>query len=625
MPNKLLLLHMNERDGIQPSDSAGNLADLAPAISGAVPASVESYTGKGRRFLAASSQAFIAADRPGRDTLNQRDMTVQAILSLSLGGGKMVLLSRGLNDGTSGEQHSWGIELEEQAGWPGFVEARWFWQNSGGLLEVQPAGVWRHLGDAKFFLFTATRRWEAIDKVVTRYYIGEELIAEIETTDGDIAGATIGTTTIGARQNSGSWEHFFNGTIDELLVTDHEMSPEEVRHTWRRLSEFQPAGVDMFTGLIPPGLPWAKDPGNLIGRHVRHAGEALGLAVAGAEELRAMVMPDAAPLGIIERWERICGLTARPRDSLDVRRARVVGYLAREEGFRRAAVQETLSGLVGLAPEDIEILEFSNTQTDDFTTLNTNERWLVDGDWTAAAGKLHLDLPSTADVTWAGRMLGTHLRMPVDNGGDVEGLYVSSKLVTYDLPSQVGCGILLANRRTHDALYFGAFDDAGTKQLVYRKVVAGVPGPSVVLSTPIAGARWLRLQPASNGVLGSFRFRWSATSATAGFSELDNVAIGLTDLDWIGYGVFGDDDSTPTDIEMEWDDFLVHAPKSPRPFNWYVFVDPALSPNADIIGARHLVAKTKPAHTNASVIQNRSLLADNARDGLAGRGPLGGF
>jgi len=339
-----------------------------------------------------------------------------------------------------------------------------------------------------------------------------------------------------------------------------------------------------------------------------------------------MVLPDAAPLGVIERWERICGLSAKPRDSLDVRRARLVGFLSREEGFRRAAIQEALAGVVGLAPEDVEIVEFSNTQTDDFAALNTAERWLVgDGTWAAVAGKLRVDLATGADVTWAGKQLGAHVRMPVDNGGDTAGLFVAAKLVAHTLPNQVGCGILLACRRTNNALYFGVFEDGGTRELVYRKIAGGVPGPSVILTSPVAGALWLRLQSASNGVLGSFRFRWSAVGPDGPWTQLDNVAIGLSDMDNVGFGVFGDDDTINSDLQVDWDDFLVHAPKSPRPFNWYVYVDPALSPNPDMIGARHLVAKLKPAHTNASVIQSKSLLAGNTRDGGAGRGPCGGF
>jgi hypothetical protein len=624
MPNNVILLHLNELEGIQPSDSAGNLGDLAPAV--AAPARIETWTGAGRQFAAASSQALFAADQEDGDTLLTRDMSIQAIMSVDLINGLQVLIARGLNDGSASEMHAYGIELERQALWPNNIEARWFWQDSAGIIKVQPGGVWRHLGDGKFFLFTATRRWEAIDRVVTRYYIGDDLIAEFTTTDGDIAGGTTGHLSVGARQDSGAWGQFFNGAIDELLVTDHEMSHEEVRHTWRRLSEFQPAGLDMFVGLIPPGLPWAKDLGNSVGRHVRHAGEALGLAIAGAEELRATMLPDTPVLGTIERWERICGLTARPRESLDVRRARLVAYLSREEGFRRPSIQEALSGVLVLDPEDVEIVEFSNTQTDGFTTLDTDERWIAGsiGTWSAVAGVLRCELPATSESRWDDT-LGAHLRMPVGNDGDVEGLFVSAKLVAHDVPASVGCGILLVCRRTRNALYFGVYNDAGTDKLVYRKVVAGVPGANVVLETPAAAAYWLRVAPATNGVVGSFRFMWSTTSATAGFDELDDVAIALDDFDWVGFGVFGDDDSTAADLEVDWDDFRVHAPNSDRPFYWFAYADPALTAEPDIIGARHLIAKSKPAHTTASAMQSMSVLAGDERDGAAGCGPCGGF
>jgi len=41
-------------------------------------------------------------------------------------------IARGLNDGTASERYAYGLEVQEQSGFPGFVEVRWFWQDESG-------------------------------------------------------------------------------------------------------------------------------------------------------------------------------------------------------------------------------------------------------------------------------------------------------------------------------------------------------------------------------------------------------------------------------------------------------------------------------------------------------------
>jgi hypothetical protein len=633
MPKNILLLHLDEPDGVLLSDAAGNLADLMVDLGSTAPASVDSWTGKGREFVASEPSALVAGDLDGRDTLLLRDMTIQAILSLNLtGAGKQVLLARGLNDGTASERHAFGLELEEQAGFPGFVEARWFWQDSTGTIKVQPPGVWRHLGDGKFFLLTVTRRWESASKVVLRYYVGDELIAELESVDGDISSGTTGHMTLGARQVGGAWEHGFNGVLDELLVTDHEMSPEEVRHTWRRLSEFQPGGVDTFVGLIPPGLPWAKNPGNAVGRHVKHAGLALGFVAAGAEELRAMFLADAAPLGVIERWEKLCKLVPRPTDSLDRRRARVVGYLSREEGFRHEAIKIALAELAGVTdPDDLEILEFENKVTDGFDDDESpldNEKWSsygTGGDTTivTTAGQLALTLEAGTDVRWSEVGLGVHTRSPL-NRGDSIAVHARAKLAGWVVDSDVGVGMFLHNFATRDTVHFGVFSPSGDDELGYRLVRDGAEEAWVTILDPAPATCWLRITPPSD-TPGEWTLSYSVTGPDSGFVHT-TVAIGERAFDWVGFGFFGTDTGTFGSIpEAQFDDLETFCPDGLRPFNWYVFLDPLLGAEPDVDGALALVRKIKPAHTRASFTTSKSVIPDDPLAGLPERAPCGGW
>lgn len=626
-PNAIMLFHFDEPDGVLPSDSSGNLDDLNTALLSVQPLSVDTYCGKGRHFVGTASEyALVAPDLAGQDTLLQRDMTVQAILAIDdEGGSPGVMIARGLNSGAASEYYSMGIEFFPTG--PN-VEARWFWQDSAGVVKKQPPAVWKHLGDGKFFLFTATRRWVSAVKVVTRYYIGPDMIAEFETVDGDIAGATTAHTTIGARQEAGVWEDWFDGIIDELLVTDHEMSPAEVRHTWRRIAEFQPGGVDTFVGLSPPGLPWAKDLSNAVGRHVKHAGEALGFVAAGAEELRAMWLPDQVPLGTIERWERFCQLSARPGDSIETRQARLVGHFSREEGFHHAAVRAAMKELAGVEDASLlELLEFTNRVTDDFTTLNP-EKWMTFGDGGGSsaaivANALKLTLAAGSDVRWLTKELGLHTRMPLDRGDSIT-VHAYAKLVSHALADEVGSGLFLLNRITNDALYFGVYKPtAAAALLVYMLVRNGIFQGIVQILDPAPASAWLRITPPSS-VAGQWTLSYSTLGPNAGFVDTA-VALGDLAFDWSGFGMFGIAAASGAASEATFDDHDTFCPHGLRPFSWYVYRNPALIGAPDVDGAHLLARKIRPAHTYAGFTQSKSVMPDSARDGLPDRGPCGGW
>lgn len=470
----IILLHLDEPATLQPSDSLGNLEDLGTETGIVAPGRVSTWAGFGRQFLQASTNGLVAPDRSSNGTLLLRDVTIQALLSLTLTGatGPQTLIARGLNDGTASERYAYGLELEQQAGFAGFVEARWFWQDSSGTIKTQAAGVFKHPGDGVEFMLTATRRWQSTSSVVVRYYVNDQLIAELTSSDGDISGGTTGHTTLGARKASGTYGRYLNGVIDDLAVLDLELSLEEIRHTWRRLTEYQPGGIETFAGLMPPGARWYKNPGNDIGRKAKVVGELLGLVVAGAEEVRALSLPDAAPLERTQRWEGILDLTARPGDSLDVRRARNLGFLAREEAFDVPTIQQALSEPLDLAPSDVQILEFTNTVTDDFAT-SIASRWFdgLGATWSIVSGALQAFAASGADLQWVDRKTPFLLQ-----AAEPGRLYVAGKLVSYaTIPTSSFMGLALHNRDVGEWLWFGIFNNGGTLQLGYRTAAAGAP------------------------------------------------------------------------------------------------------------------------------------------------------
>lgn len=636
-----IVLRLGEKDGVQPRDEVGNLNDLITEVGAVAPLQVSSWTGFGRRFRQANTNGLVANDQESPDgnlhSLLQRDVTVQTIIAITLSGaaGPMTIIARGADDGSVDERYCYGLELQEQAAHPGCIEVRWFWQDTTGAVITEPAGVFAHAGDGNFFLLTATRRWESSSRVVTRYYVGGEQIAELVTADGSIDGGTTGHTTIGGRKAAGAWGRYLNADIDEIVVSSCEISGEEIHETHRRLSEHQPAGVAMFVGLMPPGAPWYDNPGNSIGRLVKIAGQALGTGIAEAERRRALWLPDAATLAKIGDWEDLCGLTAKPRDSLDTRRARVVAYLSRDNGFALAQVQSALAPTLDVSnPSQIDIIEFSNTISDDFSAL-APERWTVGdpGAWSIVSGELEVAKTAGADIRWLPTRAQSFVRMALPATDGV--LTAQIKLSTYwaSLPVNTIVGLWLSNRRTRDSLWFGVKNIGGVHQLGYVSFVNGAQGAFVPLVNPLPDQSWwLRIATPSAGALvgdsgGHYNFQWSSTGPTTGFSS-QLVSFGLPfgfrgGAEWVGAAAMSTDAALAANLQATFDDLLIRCPNGDRPFYWYAYRDPSLGGAPDIVGANSVARRIKPAHTFASAVQSKSVLCDDPINGLCDRGPMG--
>lgn len=625
----LILLRLDEPDGVAPSDSAGNLDDLGIEAGIVAPTSIATFTGRGRSFVRASSNGLLAADIDGRDTINQRDLTIQAIVAPTLTGaaGPHTILARGINDGTSSERYAYGLEIEESAT-AGLVEVRLFWQDGAGAIKTQPPGVYSHPGDGKAVLLTATRRWESSSRVVVRYYVGAEMIAELVSSDGDIAGGTTGRTSIGARKAAGAWGRFLNGALDELLVLPVELSQDEIRQTWDRLTVHQPDRVGAIIESTPVGLGWGRDASSYDGRRWKLIGQAFGLVTARIEAFRDLFLPDRATLEQIARWERMCGLVPKPRDSLDVRRARVLGYLARDEGFSLAAIRASMAEVLDSDPDDLQIIEFTNERRDDFATLDTDHRWIAGtvGTFTSSGGGVaaHVDAGASIPIESA----AAHLRSAIDQGV-VESvvsdaafeIFVAAKLSTWSIPDNTGIGVYLRAAPFGNLLWFGVYKlGGGAAQIGYRYVFDGVPGAfTSIAAAPGAGPLWLRMRVVPDPGGPAVTFSRSTAGEFSGFTST-TVLLGAAARSYFSAGLLAiatNATATAGAIDATFDDFVTWCPMGLSPFHWYVFRGPGGNP--DIAGARLLARKRKPAHTYASVTQDASIIAGV---GLCGTGPI---
>lgn len=633
---ELVRLHFREVDGLMPSDSTGGLDDLAPPAAHTAPLAAEGWTGRGRAFVVADPTALMAVDAADGDTLTTRDASLVTILALDLANATdpCTVYCRGIGGSTS-ERYALGLELENQGGANhGDVDVVAYWETPAGVLKEQLIGTFRWPGDGVAFLLTVTRRWVSTSEVVLRAYVDEQLIAEVTSVDGDIGGATTGTTSIGARRTAGTWGRYYSGVIEEILVLDRELSPQEVTATWARLSRHQPEGVERLQALAPPGAPWFNDRGNRISRLGKATGQALGLVTATADELLQTWLPDQTSAADIARWESLLGLAPRALDSLDTRRARVVAFLRRDNGYSLPQIRTALEGPFSMAAADIDIVEFTPTVTEPFTTLST-ERWHLEpaARWGIASGKLRLAALAADDARWTRHARAPmHCRTPLYTASGAPERHAAARagyvaqvnLVDYTIanPGDALVGLFLYNFARGRALWFGAWKNGGQYDLAYATHDGLVTSAFTNLASNI-GTDNVRLRIREDAASADhLTLEWGTNSVS--FDDLpDSAQISVTLApDYVGLAALATATTLGGNLTVDFDDFEVRSPRSERAFHWYAMQDGTGSP--DMIGANQVLRKLRPAHTHTAAITSLSLLCDNAGSGCD-RGPLGGI
>lgn len=619
----VMLFDFAEVDGVPPSDRAGTLEDLTEADAGLPPSSSTAWAQPISRTFT-SPYAYAAADRAGADSLLTRDVTIQTVVALvKQPTGRSTVIARG-EDGSASEYACYGLELITGAGTA--FKARMFWQSTAGVEHVDAGAEFTAPVDS-FFLLTATRRWVSPTSVVCRYYVGDQMLAEVASAAGDIGGGTTGTTSIGARKVGGVWGGWLDGWLDELKVTGHEMCLEEIRATWRRLAVHQPAGDDLMRDLTPPGAPIARDPSTRIQRLLRFVGQGLGLAESRLEQLED-VLPDRAYGVHLERWERICTLAPGPLDSLDTRRARLLAHL-RRKGWTAANLKDALLELLDLAAVDIEILNFSNTFTDAFASIRA-ERWTADPGastvgWSVTGGAARVQASATNDIRWTAAVRNAPtMLMPVHRSATA---YHAAKATLTALPSDGEAGLYLAHGYTGAHLFFGVRNNGGTYEVVYQRFRGSEAADAtpVVVATTSNTAHWFRLRATAGAFLGSadapYNLEWSTDGVT--FTVV-SALVWASGWGWLGFYARGADSSLAGALDVRFSEFLARTPRGRRPFCVYAYRDPGLPGDPDMKGGRDLLRRFRHAYVHSSAITSKSVLCDNTASGCDA-GPMGGI
>jgi hypothetical protein len=376
MANVLLLRFDEESALIRPTDELQNLDELVKS-GASYPVIVDAATGLGRRFYSSNGDGLAAQDIDSGSTLTTRDASVQVILQWDIEatddyGTPATIYARGL--GTSAAEYlGAAIELRVVNAAIRIGELRWVWQDLSGATYYQIGGHFQVPADG-FLMLTATRRWVSSTRVVLRYYLGDRLLAEVESSDGEIGGGTTGTTQIGTRYTGAAYDRFFDGIIDEIRVLDEELTAEEITATYRRITVDQPRGYQLVREVHDPGFPISQDPASRAQRETRLWGHALGFAAAQAENVRENILPDRAYGRVLTRWEAITKQAPRQGDDVETRRRRVVGRIRQRLGASIPGVGDALLELVDTDPANLEIVAFDQTIADDWDRL----RWRYD-------------------------------------------------------------------------------------------------------------------------------------------------------------------------------------------------------------------------------------------------------
>lgn len=640
-PATTALIRFREPDiNVLPSDDIGNLGDLNVDTGLALPPVVSAFTGFGRQF--SDGFALDGIDVVPGSTLATRDVTLQTLLSWDFAGQNVygqtgTIVARGKGNAAA-EYVSYALELRVVNAALGVGEVRWWWQDSTGAVKTQLGGQFL-VPSSGFVLLTAARHWVSSSAVELRYYVGDRLVGEFLSSDGDIGGGTTGTFCLGTRYSAGTPARFFTGIIDEVRVLNYELTAEEVAGTWNRISVLQPRGYKAIRDLLPPGAPISNDPSSRVQKILRIAGHAIGYAAAQVENIRANLMPDRAYGPTLAQWERAVGEAPKAPDTAPTRRKRVIGHLAQRAGTSIPGVKATVADMLQLASSQISVIAFDNTQRDDFSAGLRSQRWWADpaAQWSISSGALRVQAANGANILFDGNtqrnwytcLLSVDGRPAFLPGAPSCDAFL--KVTPATLPSGADVGLVFWDWRGLNAFLLGVRNNAGTIQVISERFIHGISQGVTVHAVTALAAHWLQLTqnvPATTLIndptgetLQNHTVKWSTTSAIAGFTAAAGIPF-VYCVNWIGMYARANVAAIPTALDASFDDVAIRSGRGTRTARWYVFRDPTLPGAADLQAAHVALQRLKHAHTVASAITQKSLLCDDVNSGCD-RGPMG--
>lgn len=637
-----ILLKLDEpSDGVQPTDAAGNLADMTVPAGLSRPTVVDARVGRGRLFGA--GKAFKASELVAGSTRLTRSMSIEAIVNYDNGrltNGTRTIIARGLT-GSSAETRLWGLHVITSGAPSSPVHSlQMFWD---GLVVpsfsfAMPSG-YLYLAAVRRCLDAGLPTVSEVSYFVNGLQIGSVAVA------GTLENGEGGTVTLGARYSGSAWENHWLDTIDEVRVSNVARTPEEIAQTFKAVFVYPAQGYETIRALLPPGEAYSKDPSSAIQRELMVEGDGLGKVMGAVGELLDDFLPDRATRSL-ERWEALTRLSPRPGDSIDQRRGRVVAFLRKIHGFNRDQIRLALEDILDCDGDDLEILEVSNRFSDPFVGGTIGGAWYQvpnQGTLAQSGGLLNITSQAGDDGRWeTGVNNSVAMRTSVRDGHSpsvdafVDAQVIANVSSVNLLDDGDAAGIFFTNGIQGDFVLFGVIRRGGVLRLFRATFLGGDFQETLLAGTPPSSDFFLRIR---NGVDnettvdwnvepdGTIDGPWLNLDVFEGTLRYNGGQSGPQDLhpwepNWSGVFVKRGTSPAATDASMSVKTFLSYVPKTDNVFKWFVYRNPALGGDPDIRGAELVVNKIQPAHTRGLVCESKVALCDDEFS-LCDRDPVG--
>jgi hypothetical protein len=600
-----------QHDSLLPSDASGHLGDLTVPAGLTRPTVVDgTISGFGRDYVRAALSGLVVTDTTGATRLT-RGLTIAAIARLDIevlsAGDRCVIVQRGRGGGADPMSFRLAVEVHNVPSRQ--VKLLLFWQTEAGA-DVFDPGVLFHWPPGEHLLLAATREVIA-GSLAVRYQINGESFAGGQAYALNCGGAVSADVSLGVAMTGAVTLGSMDGVLDSVQILDEAVSPEEFSWLWYRLAVAQAEGVQTMRQLVPPGV-YSTDPDSRIQRELAVEGMAIGHAKALARRLRYFHLPDVAFGDAFDRWEQLTGYAPKPGDHLQIRRDRVLSFLGTVRGFSIQDVQAQLAER--FATDVVQILEYGNDYSQDFAA-DTGSGLSIAGNGTITFTGGELAMAATsADLSYGGLVTprAPHVLWPLAHGDDAW-LQCKVRSVT---PTTGACvaGLMIGRRDLDEWIVVGMLQTGGIplNTLSWLRYRAGVlDGAATTLATFDATPMYLWVHHVAAG---TFAIGHGTTLDLAKAATPIALVTGHASPLWAGLAVVAPTTSSASP-SVAFDEFFARTPNGHQRFNWYAYRDPALPGTPDMIGAREVVRRIKPAHSSASACTTLAVTCDDAGNG----------
>lgn len=524
----------------------------------------------------------------------------------------------------------YGVRLEATSSTVGRVVM--YWGNSSGQL-VELDGPEFIVPDGVFLLVVS--REFTVRGLFVRYSLMGQNSGTISEPVLDIPSGDVQPIRVG-RSDSGD---YFIGTVEEIRVTGSPVTHEECEALGLFYGRFFEESLKAFVDLMPLKV-WGRDEDL---SHMLDARVVAG-ALSVSRYLGFVLAVNTSPLvsfgDQLSREETMTLRFPRPLDPIQLRRDRVVAHARQKQGYSVDGLQESLSVLLDVAPEEVQVIQHGNDFFDDFSPQVLSSGKHASGhnpaSWVAHEGSdttitepsgndsfLAISVTAGAGSQYVG-FSGEEELPPfyIRSTGGVSGLWAYSRVHSVVAPhvgggEQPNAGIVFGDKVSDEWLWFGI----GGGQLLRTTYIDGVLSAHTVVDGAWGDEVWTRTRYDGSG---AFTVFYSATDlADWSGASFHTVPVGPEPW-WSGFGLV---DTAPGPtlnvVSFRCSRYFDHAPDGPHRHSFQVFRSPSLPGDPDIEAAELQLQSSRPAQTEGHVVETIGNFHVEDGASLTDRDPIG--